>query len=146
MFELCPSDNLKKYGEDAASILRRKFNIDDMLRSFSSIKEAIRITGKEGGFNLTKFSNNSLDVLKTIQDNDRTDYVKDKDLAIVVLAEDKGLGVRWNVGEVTLGFQIKMSDKTVMRRSLLPVLSSVYDPLGLGAPFLLKSRQIIQNP
>ena len=117
-----------------------------MLRSFSSIKEAIRITGKEGGFNLTKFSNNSLDVLKKIQDNDRTDYVKDKDLAIVVLAEDKGLGVRWNVGEVTLGFQIKMSDKTVMRRSLLPVLSSVYDPLGLGAPFLLKSRQIIQNP
>ena len=122
-----------------------------MLRSFSSIEEAIRITGKvkelckEGGFNLTKFSNNSLDVLKTIQDNDRIDYVKDKDLAIDVLAEDKGRSVRWNVGEVTLGFQIKMSDKPVIRRGLLAVLSSVYDHLGLGAPFLLKSSQITQN-
>ena len=120
-----------------------------MQRSFSSIEEAIRITGKvkelckEGGFNLTKFSNNSLDVLKTIQDNDRIDYVKDKDLAIDVLAEDKVRSVRWNVGEVTLGFQIKMSDKPVIRRGLLAVLSSVYD--HLGAPFLLKSSQITQN-
>ena len=122
-----------------------------MLKSSSSIEEAIRITEKvkelckEGGFNLTKFSSNNLDVLKTIQAKDRKDGVKDKDLAIGVLAEDKALSVSWNVGEDTLGFQIKMSDKPVTRRGLLAVLSSVYDPLGLGAPFLLKGRQIIQN-
>ena len=122
-----------------------------MLKSFSSIEEAIRITGKvkelckEGGFNLMKFSSNNLDVLKTIQDKDRKDGVKDKDLAIGVLAEDKALGVRWNAEENTLGFQIKMSDKPVTRNGLLAVLSSVYDPLGLGAPFLLKDHQIMQN-
>ena len=115
-----------------------------MLKSFSSIEEAIRVTGKvkelckEGGFNLTKFSSNNLDVLKTIQDKDRKDGVKDKDLAIGVLAEDKALGVRWNVGEDTLGFQIKMSDKPVTRRGLLAALSSVYDPFGLGAPFFFE--------
>ena len=122
-----------------------------MLKSLSSTEEAIRITGKvkelckEGGFNLTKFSSNNLDVLKTIQDKDRKDGVKDKDLAIGVLAEDKALGVRWNVGEDALGFQIKMSDKPVTRCGLLAAMSSVYDPLGLGAPFLLKGCQIIQN-
>ena len=105
------SDNLKKYGEDVASILRRNFYVDDMLKSFSSIEEAIRITGKvkelckEGGFNLTKFSSNNLDVLKTIQDKDRKDGVKDKDLAIGVLAKDKALGVRWNVGETLWAFK-----------------------------------------
>ena len=84
-----------------------------MLTSFSSIEEAIKITGKvkelckEGGFSLTKFSSNNLDVLKTIQDKDRKDGVKDKDLAIGVLAEDKAVCVRWNVGEETLGFQKK---------------------------------------
>ena len=44
-----------------------------------------------------------------------------------------------------------MSDKPVTRRGLLAALSSVYDPLGLGAPFerswscLLKGCQIIKN-
>ena len=44
-----------------------------------------------------------------------------------------------------MGFQIKTSDKPVTRRGLLAALRSVYDPLGLGAPFLFKGRQIIQN-
>ena len=143
-------DNLKKYGEDVASILRRNVYVDDILKSFSSI-EAIRITGKikelckEGGFNHTKFSSNNLDVLNTIQDIDRKDGVNDKNLTIGVLAEDKALGVRWNVGADILGFQIKMSNKLVTRRGLLAGLSSAYNPLGLGAPFFLKGRQIIQN-
>ena len=53
------SDNLKKYREDITSILRQNFYASDMLKSFFSIEEAIRITGKvkqlceEGGFNLT---------------------------------------------------------------------------------------------
>ena len=37
----------------------------------------------------------------------------------------------------TLGFQIKMSDKPVTRLGLLAVLSSVYNPLGSGAPFFI---------
>ena len=59
------SDNLKKYGEDVASILRRNFYVDDMLKSFFLIEEAIRITGKvkelckERGFNPMKFSSNN---------------------------------------------------------------------------------------
>ena len=40
------SDNLKKYGEKVASILRQNFYVDDMLKSFSSIEETIWITGK----------------------------------------------------------------------------------------------------
>ena len=38
-----------------------------------------------------------------------------------------------------------MDDKAATRHGLLAVLSSVYDPLGLGAPFLLKDRLIIQR-
>ena len=53
----------------------------------------------------------------------------------------KAVGARWNVEEDTP----RLSDKGVTRRGLLAALSSVYDPLGLGAPFLLKSRQIIKN-
>ena len=38
-----------------------------------------------------------------------------------------------------------MDDKPTTRRGLLAALSSVYDPLGLEAPFLLKGRLIIQR-
>ena len=108
-----------------------------MLKSFSSIEIAVRITGnvqelcKEEVFNLTKFYSNNLVVLKTIQDKDKKDGVEDKDLAIGVLADDKALGLRWDVGKDTLGFQIKTSDKPVTRRGLLAALSSVYNPVGL---------------
>ena len=73
------------------TLLRKNFYIGDMLKSFFSIEETIRITGKvkelykEGGFNLTKFSSHNLDVLTTIQDKDKKDGIKDKDLAIGVL-------------------------------------------------------------
>ena len=100
---------------------------------------------KEGGFNLTKFSSNHIEVLKSIPDECRKDGVKDKDLNLGILPENKVLGVKWNIQENTLGFIIKMDDKPATRRGLLAALSSVYDPLGLGASFLLKGRLIIER-
>ena len=45
----------------------------------------------------------------------------------------------------TLGFKIAIKEKPLTRRGMLSTLSSIYDPLGLGAPFLLKGKQIIQT-
>ena len=145
------TDNVNKYGEEASSILRRNFYVDDMLKSFPSTKIAVdmihkvRLLCKEGGFNLTKFSCNHIEVLKSIPEEYRRDGVKDKDLNLALLPEDKALGVKWNIQEVTLGFIIEMDDKPTTRRGFLAALSSVYDPFGLGAPFLLKDRLIIQR-
>ena len=71
--------------------------------------------------------------------------MKDRDLNFGILPEDKGLGVKWNIQEDTLGFIIKMDDKPPTRRALLAALSSVYDLLVLEVPFLLKSRIVIQR-
>ena len=57
--------------------------------------------------------------------------MKDKDLNLGILPEDKGLGVKWNIQEDTFGFSIKIHDKPAARHGLLAALSSVYDPLGL---------------
>ena len=45
----------------------------------------------------------------------------------------------------TLGFKVNLKEKPLTRRGVLSVLSSIYDPLGFGAPFLLKGKQIIQK-
>ena len=145
------ADNVNKYGEEVSSIMRRNFCVDDMLKSFPSTKIAVdmirkvKLLCKEGSFNLTKFSCDHIEVLKSIPEEYRKDGVKDKDLNLGILPEDKALGLKRNIQEDTLGFIIKMDDKSTTRRGLLAVLSSVYDPLGLGAPFLLKGRLIIQR-
>ena len=43
-----------------------------------------------------------------------------------------------------LEFRVSLKDKLLTRRGLLPLLSLVYDPLGLAAPFILEGRKIIQ--
>ena len=53
--------------------------------------------------------------------------------------------MKWNIQEYMLGFIIKMDDRQPTQCGLLAALSIVYDPLGLGAPFLLKDRLIIQR-
>ena len=57
---------------------------------------------KEGGFNLTKFSSNLVEVLMSIPDECRKDGVKDKNLNLGILPEDKALEVKWNLQEDTL--------------------------------------------
>ena len=41
-------------------------------------------------------------------------------------------------------FKIKIKDKALMRRGLLSVVSSVYDPLGFVCPFILPAKAILQ--
>ena len=120
------ADNIKKYREEVSSILRQNFYVA-MLKSSPSAKIAVGIIykvkslPKEGRFNLTKFSSNHLEVVKSIPDECRKDGVKDKDSNLGILPEDKALGVKWNIQEDTLGFIIKMNDKPASRRGLLPI-------------------------
>ena len=132
-------DNEELYGKDVATILERNFYVDDMLKSFPTAEEAITVIQQvkdicsNGGFNLKKFISNNTAVLKSIPDDSRRAAIKDKELALGCLPEDKALGVKWNTKKDTLGFTIKFVEKPSTRRGLLSMLSSVYDPLGLGA-------------
>ena len=104
-----------------------------MLKSFQTVTEAKDVISKvtklctKVGFNLTKF---------TIPDKDRRKNVTDEALTFGKLSEDKALRVTWNISKATHGFQT--------RHGLLSLLSSIYDPPGFGASFLLKRRLIIQ--
>ena len=83
--------------------------------------------------------------LRLIPNEHRKDGVNNRDLNLGTLPKDKALRVKWNIQEDTLGFIVMMNDKAPTKCGLLAALSSVYDPLGLGAPFLLKSLLILQR-
>ena len=85
------------------------------------------------------------DVLSAIPEEDRKVGVKDQDLLTGKVPEERALGVLWNTDNDTLCFNIDIMDKSLTRRGLLAMLSSIYDPLVLVSPFLLKGRKIIQE-
>ena len=58
---------------------------------------------------------------------------------------ERALGVLWNIEDDKLGFQVHIKEKPLTRIGMLSSLSSIYDPLGLAAPFMLEGRRVIQR-
>ena len=144
------ANNVNSYGNEASKIVKRNFYVDHMLKSFPGVKTAgdmVKKVGElclEGGFNLRKFTSNNVDLLRVIPNDLRKDGKKDKGLKLRNITDNKALGGKWNLKDDTLGFIVKMNNKPATQRGLLAPPSSIH-VLGLGAPFLLKGRQIIQS-
>ena len=58
---------------------------------------------------------------------------------------ETALGVLWNIEEDVFKFKVNMKEKPKTRRDMLSTLSSVYDPLGFVAPFILQGKIILQH-
>ena len=67
------------------------------------------------------------------------------DLNKDVLPIERALGVQWCVDSDHLQFRVELKDRPFTRRGILASISSIYDPLGLAAPFMLTGKQILQE-
>ena len=88
-----------------------------MLKSFLDVKTAGNMVKKvrplclEGGLNFKKFTRNGVDLLRVIRNYLRKDEMKDKDLKLRTLIDNKALGVKCNVEDDTLGSIVKINYK-----------------------------------
>ena len=99
-----------------------------------------------GGFRLTKFVSNRIEVLDSVPEEDRRTGVKDVYLnSGTNFPTEKALGVNWDIGSDRFGFKLNLDGKPTTRRQMLSMISKIYDPLGLAAPFLLKGKRILQE-
>ena len=123
--------------------------MDDILKSVASDNAAIRLAGQlrellsRGGFKLTKWLSNSRKVIESVPESERAALVKNLDFD--QLPVERALGVQWNVSSDKFGFKIIIKDRPVTRRGILSIVSSVYDPLGFAAPFILNAKLILQD-
>jgi len=155
----CCNFALKQTAEDTehqsgllvAETIRRNFYVDDCLRSVKDEQTAIELIQglcqacAHGGFNLNKFISSSRTVLESIPVEKRSKEARDLDLGHDCLPVERALGVQWCVESDVFEFRIVVSDKPPMRRGILSVISSVYDPLGFAAPFTLPAKKILQD-
>lgn len=75
----------------------------------------------------------------------RAQDLRTLDLGCHFLPDERALGVQWAIESDTLGFRIILKDMPLTRRGFLSTICSVYDPLGIAAPFLLNGKKILQD-
>ena len=98
-----------------------------------------------GGFNLTKFISSSRDVLQFLHKDDKSNGIKNINLTTESLPIEQGFGACTCVENDTFSFRIVLKDNRLTRRGILASISSVFDPLGFGAPFLLLGKRLLQQ-
>ena len=144
-------DNSDRLSPETVDTILNSFYVDDLLKSVSSVEKAIQLTMdlREacalGGFTLTKWVSNSCEVLATVPENHRAALVKQLDLDRDDPPLERALGIQWNIQTDTFTFKVASKNRVLTRRAILSVVSSIYDPLGFLAPFILKAKQILQK-
>ncbi|XP_006815778.1 uncharacterized protein LOC100370012 [Saccoglossus kowalevskii] len=139
-------DNNEMFKSDVVNTVLKNFYVDDCLKSYeteadviSMVQDLIEIC-RRGGFNLTKWVSNSHAVLESVPNEARAKNVKQLDLSRDHLSTQ-----HWKDEPDALGFQINIQDKPPTRRDILSVVSSVFDPIGLAAPFILPGKILLQE-
>ena len=95
----------------------------------SKLIQGVRKMCADGGFHLTQFVSNNKLVLASVPEDEFIKGVLDQDVKFGVLPTEKIFGICWNTEEDSLGFEVNLNEKPNKRRSMLPVVSSIYDLL-----------------
>ena len=148
-------DNAKEYPEAAKAVLEN-FYMDDYLDSVESPERAL-IRSKElvhllhlgdsiGRFKLTKFVSNVPDLADQIDGAAQSTEPK-----VIVSPKEESmhvLGLKWDHNNDTLvvsGGTNSTITKSLTQRLVLSLVSKVYDPIGLVAPFTVGARLILKD-
>ncbi len=136
---------------DVVNTVLKNFYVDDCLKSTPTVSSAITMMTDlqavlhGGGFHIAKWVSNSREVMNAIPVADRAKGIKNLDLDQDTLPIERALGVQWCVETDVFRFQIGVKEQSFSRRGILSMVSSVYDPLGFLAPFMLKAKRILQE-
>ena len=134
-------NNRHAFSQEAVDTVRKNFYVGKP-KAVVLVDELRQLLAK-GGFRLTKWISNSRNVLDTVWASERAGTVQD--LLLDRLPMERALGVRWDEESDTFDFTITIKDKPPTKRSILSVVSSVYDPLGFFAPFILPAKSLLQD-
>ena len=131
--------------------MKINFYVDDCLKSLPTVAAAIAHIHdpqnllSKGGFKLTKWVSNSREVLEAIPEQERSAEFKRLDLHNDELPPQRALGMKWCVESDIFFFDVHDEARPPTRRGILSLVSSVFDPLGFLAPFVLLAKEILQS-
>ena len=134
---------------ETAEALPDNFYMDDFLRAEKTAEEAKEMRTKvtellaKGGFRLVKWTSNAREVLESIPQEEQAH--PELDLYSTHLPAEGALGVVWDAEQDTLGFRFRSTEVPATKRGVLRKTASIFDPLGIAAPFLITAKLLMQR-
>ena len=116
-------DNADDFSLSVIAAIKGNFSVDDALPSENDEQPAIHLARDmvdilaRGSFNLTKFTSNSKEVLKTVPSDKLFNQRLNLELEDPLV--ERALGILWFVGEDTLGFKIWHLERPETKRGIL---------------------------
>ncbi|XP_039297948.1 uncharacterized protein LOC120354644 [Nilaparvata lugens] len=134
--------------------IKEDFYVDDLISGSSSLSSAIELahqlltTLNKGNFELRKWLSNSSELLSTIPahliETATSRPLSDSNDSVV-----KALGLIWNstADQLTISSNISkvVHQTSFTKRQLLSCISSIFDPLGLISPIVIRPKLLFQK-
>lgn len=141
------ADSIKTQHPRISEIIRENFYVDDLLTSFDDIKEAqeskeILVKAFSSfGLNLRKWGSNGKGFSADISN---TDVIN---VNLHAMDTCSTLGMRWDTLNDDLSYEIspKSEKATYTKRQILSEIASLFDPLGMIAPIIIKAKLLMQQ-
>ena len=133
--------HLKNCNKDVSETIRKNIYMDNVITETQSCQEAVHLYNvskqvfKGAVMNLRDWMTNSQKVLNEIPTHDRANG-----------ENMKVLGLTWFVKEDCLAIKSQIKDEhNVSKRTVLRQITSVYDPLGVYRPVILRGKLFLQS-
>ncbi|KMQ88376.1 hypothetical protein RF55_12152, partial [Lasius niger] len=133
----------------AVSVLEDSTYVDDVLFGAHNVSAILEIRNqlnsllKLGGFYLRKWASNYEELLKDITTSDLLD------ISCISFQEEnsiKALGLSWNPIPDCFSFQYQLDElEEPTKRSVLSIVSRIFDPLGLISPVVISAKIFLQE-
>ena len=134
---------------EAAKLAEQGFYVDDLITGADEVETALSMQQdlidmlRKGGFTLRKWASNHPALLEHLapEDVERNVLVNFGNEGVI-----KALGVLWNPTTDKLMFCGQFNQDTEFtKRSVLRIIASIYDPLGLLSPLIIKCKMFLQQ-
>ena len=142
-------DQKESVSENVIDAVLHNFYMYDYLDSFNNLTTAVSAILsvssllKNGGFHLTKWTSDSIDILNNLQKDDISPKTTNLDIANLPI--ERTLGIVWDPKSDQITVQSLSKEFEDTKRGLLSCVSSIFDLLGIVNPALLEAKLLIQE-
>ena len=139
------------FGTDAKDFVHNNFYVDDGVKSVAEPAKAVDLLSRTqamlatANLRLHKIASSHPEVSQAFPSEDQASDLRDLDFSQDTIPVQRSLGVQWDLSTDAFTFKVSLGDKPFTRRGALSVINSLYDPLGLAAPVIIKGKFLLRS-